>query len=185
VAIEYRWAEGRFDRLPALAADLVGHNVDVIVTSGGPIPARAANNATATIPIAAVVGGDPVADGLIASLARPGGNLTGVTFTMTEQTPKRFELLSELVPHATVIALLVNPNDAPSAEHTIRDLQEAAHTHSADRSEWFRRRCHRAFRCHGVTTGTFGAAGGRSIIGWGRLPRPGCAVFGARTKISN
>jgi putative tryptophan/tyrosine transport system substrate-binding protein len=126
VAIEYRWAEGRFDRLPALAADLVGRNVDVIVTSGGPVPARAAKNATATIPIASVVGGDPVADGLIASLARPGGNLTGVTFMMTELTPKRFELLSELVPRAPVIALLVNPNDPPSAERTIRDLQEAA-----------------------------------------------------------
>src|SRR5207248_9501186 len=126
VAIEYRWAEGRFDRLPALAADLVSRNVDVIVTSGGPVPARAAKKATATIPIASVVGGDPVADGLIASLARPGGNLTDVTFMMTELTPKRFELLSELVPQAPVIALLVNPTYAPSAERTMRDVQEAA-----------------------------------------------------------
>src|SRR5207253_8052138 len=82
IAIEYRWAEGRFDQLPALAADLVRRQVDASVTSGGPVPARAAKNATATIPIAAVVGGDPIADGLIASLARPGGNLTGRTFIM-------------------------------------------------------------------------------------------------------
>jgi putative ABC transport system substrate-binding protein len=126
LAIEYRWAEGRFDRLPTLAADLVGRKVDAIVTSGGPVPARAAKNATSTIPIAAVVGGDPIADGLINSLSHPGGNLTGVTFMMTELMPKLFELLSELVPHALVIALLVNPNDAPSAERTMRDVQEAA-----------------------------------------------------------
>jgi len=104
LAIEYRWAEGRFDRLPKLAADLVGRKVDAIVTSGGPVPARAAQNATATIPIAAVVGGDPIADGLINSLSHPGGNLTGVTFMMTELMPKLFELLSEMVPQALVIA---------------------------------------------------------------------------------
>jgi putative ABC transport system substrate-binding protein len=126
LAIEYRWAEGHYDRLPALAADLVGRNVDVIVTSGGPVPARAAKNATTTIPIAGVIGGDPIADGLIASLARPGGNLTGVTFMMTELMPKLFELLSELVPQARVIALLVNPNDASSAERTMQDVEEAA-----------------------------------------------------------
>jgi putative ABC transport system substrate-binding protein len=126
VAIEYRWAEGHYDRLPALVADLIGHKVDVIVTSGGPASARAAKNATSAIPIAAVVGGDPIADGLIASLSRPGGNLTGVTFMMTELMPKLFELLSELVPQARVIALLVNPNDASSAERTMRDVEEAA-----------------------------------------------------------
>jgi putative ABC transport system substrate-binding protein len=126
VAIEYRWAEARFERLPELAADLIDRKVDVIVTSGGPVPARAAKVATATIPIVSVVGGDPIADGLIASLARPGGNLTGVTFMMTELMPKLLELLSELVPQAQVIALLVNPNDAPSAERTMRDVQEAA-----------------------------------------------------------
>jgi putative ABC transport system substrate-binding protein len=126
LAIEYRWAEGYYDRLPALAADLVGRKVDVIVTSGGPVPARAAKNATTTIPIAGVIGGDPIAEGLIASLARPGGNLTGVTFMMTELMPKLFELLSELVPQARVIALLVNPNDASSAERTMRDVEEAA-----------------------------------------------------------
>ena len=126
LAIEYRWAEGRFDQLPALATDLVSRKVDAIVTSGGPAPARAAKNATTTIPIAAVVGGDPIADGLIASLARPGGNLTGVTFMMTELMPKLFELLSELVPQARVIALLVNPNEPSNAERTMRDVQEAA-----------------------------------------------------------
>jgi len=126
VSFEYRWAEGHFDQLPALATDLVNRKVDVIVTSGGPVPARAAKNATTTIPIAAVVGGDPIADGLIASLARPGGNLTGATFMMTELMPKLLELLSELVPRASVIALLVNPNDAPSAERTMRDVQAAA-----------------------------------------------------------
>jgi putative tryptophan/tyrosine transport system substrate-binding protein len=126
LAIEYRWAEGHYDRLPALAADLVGRKVDVIVTSGGPVPARAAKNATTTIPIAGVIGGDPIAEGLIASLARPGGNLTGVTFMMTELMPKLFELLSELVPQAREIALLVNPNDASSAERTMRDVEEAA-----------------------------------------------------------
>jgi putative ABC transport system substrate-binding protein len=126
VAIEYRWAEARFERLPELAADLIDRKVDVIVTSGGPVPARAAKVATATIPIVSVVGGDPIADGLIASLARPGGNLTGVTFMMTELMPKLLELLSEPVPQAQVIALLVNPNDAPSAERTMRDVQEAA-----------------------------------------------------------
>src|SRR5215472_12226166 len=115
VSIEYRWAEGHYDQLPALATDLVSRKVDAIVTSGGPVPARAAKNATTTIPIAAVLGGDPIADGLINSIARPGGNLTGVTFMMTELMPKLLELLSELVPQAGMIAVLVNPNN-PDAE---------------------------------------------------------------------
>ena len=121
VAIEYRWAAGRYDRLPALAADLVDHKVDVIVASGGPSPTRAAKNATSTIPIIFATGGDPVADGLVASLARPGGNLTGVSLLANELMPKRLELLSELVPERKVIALLVNPGP-PNNE----DLQEAA-----------------------------------------------------------
>jgi len=107
-----------------LAADLVGRNVDVIAAASVP-SARAAKGATSTIPIVFAIGTDPVGDGLVASLARPGGNLTGVTFMMTELVPKRLELLSELVPQVGVIALLVNPNN-PNAERTMRDVQEAA-----------------------------------------------------------
>src|SRR6516162_201553 len=124
-AIVYRWAEGRYDRLPALAAELVKRRVDVIVTQGGIPATRAAKSATSTIPIVFAVGTDPVGDGLVASLARPGGNLTGVTFMMTELMPKRLELLSELVPEAGMIALLVNPNNE-DVERTMRDVQEAA-----------------------------------------------------------
>ena len=123
VAMEYRWAEGHYDRLPALAADLVGRKVDLIVT-GGPPATLAAKGASSAIPIV-LTGGDPVGEGLVASLARPGGNLTGVTFMVTELMPKRFELLSELVPQARVIALLVNPNSS-YAERMIRDVQQAA-----------------------------------------------------------
>jgi putative tryptophan/tyrosine transport system substrate-binding protein len=123
VAIEYRWAEGRYDRLPALAGELVGRKVDVIAAFGPP-SARAAKSATSTIPI--VFGsGDPVREGLIAGLARPGGNLTGVSLLTVELMAKRLELLSELVPQAGMIALLVNQNDA-NAERIIKDVQEAA-----------------------------------------------------------
>jgi putative tryptophan/tyrosine transport system substrate-binding protein len=122
--IEYRWAEGRYDRLPALAADLVGRKVDLIATSGGPPSARAAKNATSKIPIVFVVG-DPVEDGLVTSLARPGGNLTGLSLLVVELTPKLLELLSDLVPRARVIALLVNPNNS-NAARIIRDVREAA-----------------------------------------------------------
>ena len=125
LAIEYRWAEGRYDRLPALAADLVRRKVDVIASTGGDAPALAAKSATSTISIVFIIGGDPVGAGLVASLARPGGNLTGFTLLGEELTPKRLELLSELVPQARVIALLVNPN-TPSVELTMRDVQEAA-----------------------------------------------------------
>jgi putative tryptophan/tyrosine transport system substrate-binding protein len=124
VAIEYRWAEGSFDRLPELAADLVGRKVDLIAAISG-LSARAAKDATSTIPIVFAVGTDPVGDGLVTSLARPGGNLTGVSFLVVELNLKRFQLLSDLVPQAGVIALLVNPN-SPSAEPIIRDLREAA-----------------------------------------------------------
>src|SRR6266567_991477 len=124
LAIEHHWVEGSYDRLPALAADLVGRKVEVIATLGMPA-ALAAKSATSTIPIVFNVGIDPVADGLVASLARPGGNLTGVTILSTELMPKRLQLLSELVPQHGVIALLVNPNNA-SAEPQSRDLQKAA-----------------------------------------------------------
>jgi putative ABC transport system substrate-binding protein len=125
VKIDYRWAEGRIDRLPALAADLVRSKVDVILASGGDVSAFSAKGATSTIPIVFAVAGDPVERGLVASLARPGGNLTGVSVLAIELIPKRLELLSELVPQARVIALLVNPS-SPNAERVMRDVQEAA-----------------------------------------------------------
>jgi putative ABC transport system substrate-binding protein len=124
VAIEFRWAEFRYDQLPALAADLVARNVDVIAASGAPTSALAAKNATSTIPIVFITG-DPVGEGLVASLARPGGNLTGVSALTIEIMPKLLELLSELVPQARVIALLVNPNN-PATERMIREVQDAA-----------------------------------------------------------
>jgi len=124
LTIDYRWAENRLDRLPALAADLIGRNVDMIAAVSG-VAARAVKSATPTIPIVFMGVGDPVGEGLVASLARPGGNLTGFSNLFLELQPKRLELLSELVPQATVIALLVNPNN-PNAERIIRDVQEAA-----------------------------------------------------------
>jgi putative ABC transport system substrate-binding protein len=124
VAIEYRWAEGRYDRLPVFVADLVGRKVDVIA-AGSTAAILATKSATSTIPIVFFGGGDPVTGGLVASLVRPGGNLTGVSVMASELMPKRLELLSELVPQARVIALLVNPNNA-STEPMIRDVREAA-----------------------------------------------------------
>ena len=126
VAIEYRWAEGHYDKLPALAADLVGRKVDVIVASSPP-SAHAAKSATSTIPVVFRGGADPVGQGLVASLARPGGNLTGAIAIGNELIGKRLELLSQLVPRARVIALLMNPTDA-NAERLIREAQEAART---------------------------------------------------------
>jgi putative ABC transport system substrate-binding protein len=124
VAIEYRWAEGHYDRLPALAADLVARTVDVIVTSSTP-GIQAAKSATSTIPIVFFGGGDLVALGLVASLARPGGNLTGISIMSPELNPKRLDLLFQLVPQARMMALLVNPNRADT-ESVIGDVQEAA-----------------------------------------------------------
>jgi len=123
LAIEYRWAKGRYEQLPALAADLVGRKVDVIAALSTPA-ALAAKNATSTIPIVFAVA-DAVASGFVAGLARPGGNLTGVSILIVELLPKRLELLTELVPQARVIALLVNPNN-PNTEPMIREVQEAA-----------------------------------------------------------
>jgi putative ABC transport system substrate-binding protein len=123
VSTEYRWAEGRYDRLPALAAELAGRQVDVIMASGPGI--AAAKGATATIPIVFFGGGDLVADGLVASLAHPGGNLTGVSILDRELDPKRLQLLSELVPQTDLVALLVNPNFS-NTRNVMRDVQEAA-----------------------------------------------------------
>jgi putative ABC transport system substrate-binding protein len=126
VEFEYRWAESQYDRLPALAADLVRRQVTVI-TAEGVTSALVAKGATTTVPIVFYFGGDPVELGLVASLNRPGGNLTGVTPLNTALGPKRLELLHELVPTASTIALLVNPAGT-SAEGQLRDLPEAART---------------------------------------------------------
>jgi putative ABC transport system substrate-binding protein len=126
VVVEYRWAEGRYDRFPELAAELVRRQVSVIVTPGNPVAANAAKAATSAIPIVFAVGGDPVKLGLVASLARPGGNVTGVNFFVTEVAAKRLGLLHELVPTATRVAVLVNPANPPTAESTARDVQGAA-----------------------------------------------------------
>jgi putative tryptophan/tyrosine transport system substrate-binding protein len=125
VTIEYRWAEGRYDQLPALAADLVNRKVDVILTGGGTNPILAAKKASPTIPIVFTLATDPVGSGLIASLARPGGNVTGISTLGVDLVPKRLELLSELVPRARVFGLLVNPIN-PHTEPQIALAQEAA-----------------------------------------------------------
>ena len=126
VEIDYRWAEGHNDRLPALAAELVHREVTVIAAAGGTPSALAAKAATATIPIVFGVAVDPVEVGLVASLNRPGGNLTGVTNLNAEVGPKRLELLHELLPAATIIAVLVDPTSPTLAEAFLRDLQAAA-----------------------------------------------------------
>jgi putative ABC transport system substrate-binding protein len=126
VAIEYRWAEGQIDRLPALAADLVRRRVAVIVSSGGVTPSLAAKAATTTIPIAFTIAEDPVRLGLVASLARPGGNLTGINFYSGELVAKRLELLRGLVSGAARVAVLVNPTTVINTETTLRDVEPAA-----------------------------------------------------------
>jgi putative ABC transport system substrate-binding protein len=126
VAIEYRWAEGQENRLPALAADLVGKQVKVLIASGGTPTVLAAKAATNTIPIVFAFGNDPVRLGVVASLNRPSGNITGVTAMTVELGPKRLELLHQMVPSAGVVALLVDPTN-PNAEPYSKALQSAAH----------------------------------------------------------
>jgi putative ABC transport system substrate-binding protein len=125
VRIEYRWAEGQFDRLPALVADLVRRQVTVIAATGGTSAGLAAKASSTTVPIVFVVADDPVRLGLVASLARPGGNLTGVNFFNSELVTKRLELLRELVPAAARVAVLVNPQSAANTEATLRDVESA------------------------------------------------------------
>jgi putative tryptophan/tyrosine transport system substrate-binding protein len=125
VAIMYRWADGHYERLSALASELVGLHVSVMATGGGAVSALAAKATTGTIPIVFVMGDDPVKQGLVASFNRPGGNLTGVAFLTGELGAKRFGLLCEMVPNAGTVALLVNPND-PGAEAQRQEVQSAA-----------------------------------------------------------
>jgi putative ABC transport system substrate-binding protein len=127
VAIEYRWAEGHYDRLPAMAADLVAHQVAVIAAVGGEPSGLAAKAATTTIPIVCTLGGDAVEAGLVPRLNRPGGNITGVTIVGPEIGPKRVELAQQLMPNGSVLAALVNPK-YPLALTEARDMQIAAHS---------------------------------------------------------
>jgi putative ABC transport system substrate-binding protein len=125
VAFDYRWAEGQYDRLAGLAADLVRRQVAVIVTIGGEVSAAVAKAATATIPIVFATGTDPIRSGLVTSLNRPGGNITGVSTFQVQMEPKRLELLRELLPHATTTAVLMNQNN-PTTEIRLNDIQTAA-----------------------------------------------------------
>ncbi len=134
VVVEYRWAEGQYDRLPALAADLVRHGVDVI-TAGGAVAAQAAKKATTTIPVVFTSGADPVATGLVASLSRPGGNLTGMSLLAAEMATKRLELIRDLLPRARAVAMITNPafpaSDSEMAEVEAAGRSVAIQTHKA------------------------------------------------------
>ncbi len=130
VVIEYRWAEGQYDRLPAMAADLVRRQVNVIVAAAGGPPVLAAKAATTTIPIVCSIGADPVAMGLVASLNRPGGNITGVVVLAPQMEGKRLGLIREVVPKASLIAVLLNPKNSTNYETQVKDVHEAAHAFS-------------------------------------------------------
>src|SRR5271156_962857 len=125
VLVEYHWLEGQLDRVPALVADLVRRRVAVIATPGNPATAQTAKAATATIPIVFGVGEDPVRLGLVASLARPGSNATGMNFFSLESVPKRLGLLRELLPNAVRVAVLVNPASTAAAQATLREVRDA------------------------------------------------------------
>jgi putative tryptophan/tyrosine transport system substrate-binding protein len=127
VAIEYRFAEGRYDRLPSLASDLVRRQVAVIAATGDTVSSFAAKGATTTSPIVFVVGSDPVKEGLVASFNRPGGNVTGVSIISSALVSKQFELLHELVPQVAVVGILLNPSN-PNVGFELSDLQSAAQT---------------------------------------------------------
>src|SRR5437667_5934509 len=123
VVIEYRWAEGQYDRLPALAADLVLRRVDVI-TAGGSVAAQAAKKATTTIPVVFTSGADPIATGLVASLSRPGGNLTGMSLLAAEMATKRLELIRDLLPRARAVAMIANPA-FPGSDSEMAEVEAA------------------------------------------------------------
>jgi putative tryptophan/tyrosine transport system substrate-binding protein len=127
VAIEFRWAGGQFDRLPAMAAELIDRQPALLATAGGSVAARAARQATSTIPIVFTFGGDPVKLGMVASLNRPGGNATGVSFLLNALVAKRLEFLRELAPAAGTIGMLVNPKN-PNATDDVRDVRDGART---------------------------------------------------------
>jgi len=131
VTIEYRWAEGRYDRLPALAAELVSRQVTVIAATGGEPSPLAAKAATTTIPIVCTLGGDPVETGLVASLNQPGGNLTGTTIMTLEMASKRVDLVHQIAPTATAVAMLINPR-FPGARAEAREVQHAARSLGID-----------------------------------------------------
>jgi putative ABC transport system substrate-binding protein len=125
ITVEFRWADGRYDRLPTLAADLIRREAAVILTGGGEAPFRAVRAASETVPIVFNIGNDPVQLGLVASLAKPGGNATGVNFLSVEIAAKRLQLLNSLVPTSSIIAVLVNPN-FPATESSVSELESAA-----------------------------------------------------------
>jgi putative ABC transport system substrate-binding protein len=127
VAIEFRWAQGQYDRLPAMATDLVSRRVAVLAAVGGEPSALAAKRATSTIPIVFGIGGDPVSAGLVESLNRPGGNVTGATLLTTLMEPKRFGLLRELAPTAVLVGILLNPTFPPAARQ-LQEIEETART---------------------------------------------------------